>query len=311
MAFLGVDVGGSNSRSAWLPATAAAPGRADGVQPAVVGADAAVPQLAAMLRQLAPDQAMVQQAVLAIAGAGERELAAALTSGLQRAGIGFPLCIVGDVLAASAAALAEHPGVLLWSGTGSFAVARGRDGSLVRVGGRGFLLGDQGSAYDLVRRAAAVVVLAADALAPPTALTAALTQAFSAPSPQRLGAVLQRLDTAAVARQLAVVLEVAAGGDEVANQVLLDGAAALAVLAQAAARQADLDRRDLPVALGGGVLLAVPGYAALVRERLAGCGFAAPTEVGELAAAGGAARLAEALHLHRQPLASWVQHVAL
>jgi ribosome-associated protein len=128
--------------------------------------------------------------------------------------------VVGDVLAAAAAALAEGPGLLVWSGTGSFAIARAANGELHRIGGRGYLLGDQGSGYDLVRAPPRPCCCAIDDLGPATALTAALTKAFGAPAPQRLGAVLQRLDSGEVAQRLPVVLAVAAAGDPVANEVL-------------------------------------------------------------------------------------------
>ncbi|MCA8951600.1 MAG: ATPase, partial [Planctomycetes bacterium] len=263
MICLGLDVGGTSCRAEWWPAGARPCGVAPGVQPAVQGVDAAVAGLLRVLRELVGAEAPAA-AVVAMAGAGDPRIANEIRAGLGAAGIGFPVAVVGDVLAAAAAALGEAPGVLLWSGTGSFAVARGADGVLHRVGGRGYLLGDQGSGYDLVRRAAAAVVLALDGLGPATALTGALTGAFGAASPARLGAVLQQLPTGAVAAELPVVLRVAAAGDAVAGEVLAQGAEALALLAAAAARSAGLEPRGLASHLGGGVLLHVPAIAELV-----------------------------------------------
>jgi N-acetylglucosamine kinase-like BadF-type ATPase len=50
-------------------------------------------------------------------------------------------------------AAGEGPAIVLIAGTGSAAVGRGADGRIARVGGHGPLLGDEGSAYDIGRRA--------------------------------------------------------------------------------------------------------------------------------------------------------------
>ncbi|MFY9343176.1 MAG: BadF/BadG/BcrA/BcrD ATPase family protein, partial [Planctomycetota bacterium] len=232
-------------------------------------------------------------------------------AGLRAAGITFPVAVVGDVLAAAAAGLADGPGVLLWSGTGSFAIARATNGELHRVGGRGYLLGDQGSGYDLVRRAAAAALLAVDGLGPPTAMTALLTVAFGAPSPQRLGAVLQQMLPGQVAARLGVVLGAAEGGDAVANDVIEAGIEGLAMLANAAVRSAGLDWRGLAVAFGGGVLLQAPAISERLRARLATFGAASPRTIAPRAAATGAAWLAAGWHQRQSPQQEWVARVAL
>lgn len=308
--FLGLDVGGSHCRIAWWPVGTRPDDSAVAVQPAVHGLDATVRGLATALAAASCDGAP-DAAVCALAGVGDAAMRKAIAHGLTAAGIAFPVAIVGDVLAGAAAALAEGPGVLLQAGTGSFAIARAAHGELVRVGGRGYLLGDQGSGYDLVRRAAAAALLAVDDLGPATALGEALVAAFGAPSPQRLGAVLQGLDTGQVAARLPAVLAVAAAGDAVANDVLAAGAEALAMLAVAVARRADLDLRDLPITFGGGVLLGAEGYRELVADRLGALGARPPQLLDARAAARGAAWLAGEWFARRQPAAGWVDHVAL
>ncbi|MBK8096808.1 MAG: hypothetical protein IPK26_06855 [Planctomycetes bacterium] len=309
MGYLGLDVGGSRCRFEWLPAIPP-PADAAGVQPAVVGDEATIAALAARLMG-ATRERTPEAAVCALAGVGERATADRLTAGLQASGIAFPVAVVGDVLAAAAGALGDGPGVLLWAGTGSFAMARGADGRLVRVGGRGFLLGDQGSGYDLVRRAAAAALLALDGLGPETALGQALVAAFGAPSVARLGAVLQRLDTGAVAQRLGVVLEVAARGDAVAQAVLEEGMQALVLLLLAAVRQAGLGDPALPVTLGGGVLVGNAALREPVVDKLRLFTSASPQLADDRAAARGAARLAMAWHRRERPLCQWVDHVAI
>jgi N-acetylglucosamine kinase-like BadF-type ATPase len=59
-------------------------------------------------------------------------------------------------------ATGDGPAIVLIAGTGSSVVGRGRDGQIARVGGHGPLLGDEGSAYDVGRRAAIAALREAD-----------------------------------------------------------------------------------------------------------------------------------------------------
>lgn len=310
MAFLGLDVGGTRCRYEWWPLGEHAGGDAVGVQPVVHGVDTAIERLAVVLREAAavtPPAAVVA----ALAGAGDVTTAVALRDGLAAAGIDFPVTVVGDVLAAAAAALRDGPGVLVCSGTGSFAVARDAAGHLERVGGRGYLLGDQGGGYDLVRRAAAAVLMAVDGLGPATDLTEALTLAVGASTPERIGARLQELDTAGVARHVPVVVAAAACGDAVAAEVLEQGAESLAMLANAAARSAGLELRGLRVSLGGGVLRNVPALTERLAQRLDSLGVVSTALLDDRAAAIGAAWLAHGASAGLEPQAAWVRRVAL
>jgi glucosamine kinase len=308
--YLGLDVGGTKCRWQWLPSNRPG-GSAPGVQPAVHGEAAAIAALAAALRTALGDGGPPAACVIGMAGAGDRALAGRIEDGLRRQGITCPLAVVGDVLAAVAGSLADGSGVLVQAGTGSFAVARAASGELHRAGGRGYLLGDQGSAYDLVRRAAAAVVLAADGLGPATALTDALVRAFGAPSALRLGACLQQLDTGAVAAHVQRVLEAAAAGDEVSTAVLDEGMEALAMVANAAVRAAGLEWHGIAVTFGGGLLLGAPAVADLLSKRLRSLGAGPARLAAEDAAVCGAAALALALAERREPLASWVAHGAV
>lgn len=306
--FLGLDIGGTHCRSEWEPAGLIPGGDGQGMQPAVHGQHATVTALQQTLEQAFAMQTPLAT-VCALAGVGDRASSDSLRSALAARGLQGRIAIVADLLAATAAALPDGPGVLLWAGTGSFAVARSVTGELVRVGGRGYLLGDAGSGYDLVRRAAQAVLAAVDGMGPSTLLTGRLGAVFDA-RPARLGATLQRLDSATVAAQSPVVFAVAAAGDAVARDVVQQSAAALAQQALAAARHAGLEA-DIDLAVGGGVLAGNASYAACVSELLAAQGFRAPRLLDGRAAARGAARLARAWHEGAQPLCGWVEHVAL
>lgn len=310
MVYLGLDCGGTRTRFGFWPQDAARAGATDGVQPAAQGVEVAARALVERLR-LACADAVPEAAVAAIAGAGDPAIRQRLAEAVAQAGFAFPFAVVGDTLAGAAAALGDGPGLLVFAGTGSFAVARAADGSLHRTGGRGHLLGDQGSGYDLVRRAAAAVVLAVDGLAEETSLTDALVAHFAAPSPQRLGAVLQQRSQAEVAAALPVVLHCAARGDGAAQNAIDEGMAMLAMVANAAVRQAELDWRGLPVFLGGGVLLGSEDLRELLCQRLSTFGAGAVALVDGDAAATAAARLAAAWHQRTAPMCRWVDDGSL
>ena len=243
-------------------------------------------------------------AVAGIAGAGDPSVRSRLQEEARTADL--TLRVTGDLEVAAAVSLRDGPGVALWSGTGSFAVGRDADGNLVRVGGRGPWLGDQGSGFDLVRRAAAAAVRAADELGPATELGVSLADHFGVRAVERLGGVLARQPVREVAAALPVVAACAGEGDAVAQAVLERGARELVGLAEGVAGRLGVALPTLSVTLGGGVL----DHCALVKdavtEVLRECGFGDVSGVPR-PSAHGAALLAHAFHQEIAPLCSWVR----
>jgi len=312
MNFLGLDVGGSKCRYEWWPRGNAPGGDAETAQPAVHGVDAAVTALERAIVAATSAHARPQAVVCAVAGGGDRAMATRMSAALRQR-LELPVAVVGDAVAAAAAGLRDGPGIALWSGTGSFAVARGPGGELARAGGRGFAFGDEGSGYDLVRRAIIGVLRAVDGRGRATALTDDLTQAFDAPSPDRLGAVAQRLSPAEVAGRLPVVLDAFERDDWLAADVLMGGMRQLVEVGEAARKRVALEVGDgLRVALGGGVLRSATLREGLLRLLQAALGCAVEAhEVSAEAAALGAAWLAAGWQEGEQPQHRWVEDVAL
>jgi N-acetylglucosamine kinase len=82
-----------------------------------------------------------------------------------------PLVRVCTDLDLTLEATGDGPAIVLIAGTGSSVVGRGLDGRIARVGGHGPLLGDEGSAYDVGRRAAISALREADLGKPNSPLT--------------------------------------------------------------------------------------------------------------------------------------------
>lgn len=310
VSFLGLDIGGSKTRYEWWPAGAADGGVADPVHPAVD--DDLTAKLATVL--LGITDTPPEAAVVAMAGVD------ALTKKILRErlpghGVTYPVAIVEDTLAAAAAAgLRDAPGLLLWSGTGSFALARGADGQLARVGGRGFAFSDEGSGYDLVRKAVIAVLHAIDGRGRETLMVETLTAAFHAGSPQRLGGVVQRLRPREVASRLSVVLDAYARDDWAAADVLENGMFQLTQLGIAAWKKVGgTPEPGVRVAYGGGVL----EHNEVVRgglERTLQGSFGGALQLTRLpsnAAALAAARLASGWQQGDEVAKDWLERVSL
>ncbi|WP_105972448.1 N-acetylglucosamine kinase [Streptomyces geranii] len=170
--------------------------------------------------------------------------------------LGVPCLVVGDAeLLVPAAGLDK--GVGLVAGTGSVAVGRRPDGTLVQVGGWGAALGDEGGAAGLVREAARAVWAAHDRGEAPDALAEGLVSAFGVAEVPALGAALESATdvSAEWGRHAPVLFEAAAKGSLIADEVIAEGGRSLASLVVL------LAGRGVPVddvVVSGGTVLAQP-----------------------------------------------------
>ncbi len=303
--FLGLDAGGTRTRWVLLDAQerVLTSGETAPIQAAVQGVDAAAEALAGALAEILAAIDPGQRpgvTVAGVAGAGAVAVRHALAAAAP-----VPLHVTGDAALVAALALADTPGVAVWSGTGSFVIARDDEGRLHRAGGRGPLLGDEGSGYDVVRRAAVAVVRAIDGVGLKTALAPALADFFDVEEPAHLGACMQRLSSGRVAAAMPLVAEIADTGDPVAARVIEQAAQELVALAVSIAARAGLSVERDYICFGGGAVRCVPRYARCLQDVLVAAGFRAPQLAGDDPAIG-AARLARAIDAHREPLCEWV-----
>ena len=179
--------------------------------------------------------------------------------------------VCNDAVIALAAGLRGRrgPGVVVISGTGSVVYGTDAAGRTGRAGGWGPFLGDEGSGYDIGRRALIAVVRADDGRDRPTNLTALARQELGFDRPEDLiGMVYGHggqppMEKHAVARLTGIVALAAADGDPVAVKILEEAAAQLAQGVAAVARQLGFGAvlggtagSALPVVVTGGVFRA-------------------------------------------------------
>jgi N-acetylglucosamine kinase-like BadF-type ATPase len=159
-------------------------------------------------------------------------------------------------------------GVVLIAGTGSIALGHNASGATARAGGWGHLMGDEGSGYDIGRRALQAAAHAADGRGPATALLDAFMHHWEVSRPLDMIAHAYRsTDKAAVAELTSIVFATATAGDTVARLIVADAAGELASAAIAAGNQLALPG-DLPLALTGGLLTGNADFRRSVLRRI-------------------------------------------
>jgi N-acetylglucosamine kinase-like BadF-type ATPase len=263
---VGVDAGGTGSRAVVVRDGAVVERRDLGPLNVLLHADA-VDRLADLLAQIGASAAGLGLAgIRSAAHAGQ-------VAGELTARTGARVAVGDDTDAALAGAFAGGPGVVVIAGTGSGAAGRDGTGRAVRVGGHGFLLGDEGGGYWIGREAVRAALRGDDRTGPPTALGAMVRRAFGEVERE----VHQRpADRQLLARLVPGVAIAARGGDPEATRILTEAAAHLVELAVAVQKRLG----PLPIAGVGGIF-----RCAAVRDAFtAATGAVPPAEPPELGA---------------------------
>jgi glucosamine kinase len=259
MIFVGVDAGGTRARCAAISSTGTVIGRVTGPGANVHrhGPQASGRSLVGLVRAAlgdTPPGAPVYAAVCA-AGLDTKEVEAALADGLREAAPDIDWSLANDAMGAWMGAFGTgSSGVVAISGTGSVAFAR-NGAREARAGGWGALLGDEGSGYDIGRRALIAVLRQHDRVGPPTALSGPVLRQLGLTEPQSIIDHMHfRMQPSDVAALAPVVLRHASAGDPVAERIVEAAAAALVEFAGAAAAAVRGEGDPpTPFALVGGV----------------------------------------------------------
>lgn len=269
---VGVDAGGTTTVAAAQTARGVAIARAEGANPTVRGRDAASATIVRVVREAtggrAPDSVYV-----GAAGAGGAVTAAALRAELQSAfGPAATVFVADDVRIALRAAIPEGPGVVLVAGTGSVAYAEAGDRTL-RVGGAGWLLGDDGSGFALGLAALRTCMRSFDERLPAGALAALVARSFDAADREALLARVHdgaAIDVARIAALARPVVALASDGDRAATKLVQGASVELADLVRVAVRRIGLAEASPRAALVGGLLRENSVLTFLLETRLVG-----------------------------------------
>ena len=260
MAFLGIDAGASATKWALLEGDVVI---ASGRQPAMdahLYRDESVARLREVVRGISDATAKfkIEKILMGITGFSpatdfqkyfSEEFAA-------------PITVISDIELAYRANFGDKEGVLIYAGTGAVAFTIGKNGETLRIGGWGYLLGDEGAGYWMGREAirAAMLFIDAEVKPEPKTLESQILVAMGANDWTSVKSFVYGKDRAEIASLSRVVADCAEGGD----------VNAIAITKQAAHHLADLvhrteeitGREKLSVKFAGGVSQIVP----VVRE---------------------------------------------
>jgi glucosamine kinase len=184
---------------------------------------------------------------------GDRETFAALLR--ESAGVACPVDAGNDAEVALVGSLGDTEGLLLISGTGSIAYGRARDGTQVRSGGWGHLLGDEGSAYRVARDAVARSLRSIEGRDLPTSLMDEALSFFGGAEPADIiRPFYVDFDKATIARFARVVGQARDRGDELARDLFDKAAIDLADLVASVHARIGSRLQRKRLALRGGLL---------------------------------------------------------
>jgi N-acetylglucosamine kinase-like BadF-type ATPase len=211
----------------------------------------------------------IRHMVIGAAGISNPAIPGRLTAAFRSHGYSGPLRIIGDQEAALHGAFGGGPGLLLIAGTGSACFGRSASGETGRAGGFGHLIDDEGSAYSISRRLLSAAVRAWDGREPPTAISRLLHERHKLSGPGDIvgftyGPYTGKKEIAALAP---ILEEACALGDQTAQNIAAESAAALVELVAALAGRLALAAG--PLTLSGSVLLRNPYVRAAFDRELA------------------------------------------
>jgi N-acetylglucosamine kinase-like BadF-type ATPase len=174
------------------------------------------------------------------------------------------ILITHDAMTALAGAMAGEPGVVAIGGTGSIAFGENDGRETARAGGWGYIFGDEGGAFDIVRQAVRLVLREHEGWGARTALTPALLEACEATDANQMLHLFYKPEwpRSRVATLAKIVNRIAEEGDPLAVSVLHQAAQQLAMLAGSVRAQLWADNESVAVSWTGGVF-----ESAMVLER--------------------------------------------
>jgi N-acetylglucosamine kinase-like BadF-type ATPase len=160
-----------------------------------------------------------------------------------------------DAAIALAGATACQPGIVVIAGTGSMAFGMNQLGEKKRAGGWGNILGDEGSAYYISRRALAAVCKAYDGRGPNTLLVDRLIEHLKL---NTFTDIVKKIyneifSPQTIAAMAPLVTETAKSGDPVSIGILEDAAQELALMAKAVIKGLNMENEEFLVAVSGSV----------------------------------------------------------
>ncbi len=257
--YIGFDGGGTKTECALLDASGQLVSRGLGgpSNPLRIGFDKAFAGLGeaanGALSAAGVNSRQVRALCAGLAGAGRPRVVKRVMAFLVEAFAEADVHVTTDFDVALETAVGDAPGVVLIAGTGSSAYGRNAEKRTVRAGGLGPWIGDEGSAFDIGRRAVAAVARARDGLEPVTLLAELIPNALQCPTWESLTERIAEAPDEVFPRIFPLVLEAADADDPPARDILLSAAFNLSRIAGSVIQRLGLSAEKFVLAKSGGV----------------------------------------------------------
>jgi N-acetylglucosamine kinase-like BadF-type ATPase len=274
--YLGLDCGGTKTEAALVDETGrlvaqTRGGAANPLRSSFAHAFTAIDDAAARaLAAVGAEATDVRGVSAGLAGAGQvrvaKRVVAFLTTRFREAEIEA----LTDLEIALESIAPDGPAVVLIAGTGSAAFGRDGAGETARAGGWGPWFSDEGSAFDIGRRALAALARAHDAATTPDNFEQAVTASLGA---DHWDQVVDHVCRKPLERLPAVFPSVAGAadaGNQTARAVLDEAVVNLAELAGVVVRRLGLEQKEFALGRVGGVFGRSTYLDQRIEERLAG-----------------------------------------
>ena len=285
--YFGIDGGGTHSRIAVVNQELEVLGNAVGGSTNIysVSKDEVFENLSGLIdtvcERISVDRSALTAGCLGSAGLGrpgERALFQDFFNRLLSDQVPVHLCTDGEILLCGGLQALE--GFCLVAGTGSLALGRALEGPMVRAGGLGYMLGDEGSAWWIGHEAITRALRSVENRDLPTALLPSLMQACSLQEPQDFIAYAhQKAGKSEIAALAPLVTVAAVQGDALALDILQQAAWELASLVESVVKRSPgISNQEL--VLAGGVMehdaIVHKRLLAILQERLPGLSAGPP-----------------------------------
>lgn len=215
------------------------------------------------------DAGDVRAVCAGIAGAGRPRVARRIAAYLTRA---FPHAVIRvttDIEIALEGAIGQGQGIVVVAGTGSAVCGRNGEGKTARAGGWGPWIGDEGSAYEIGRRAVEAALRARDRLGPATALSEKILLSSEVRDWDVLIERIAKRPDNVFPKLFPVVLEAAEAGDSVAREILAGAMKSLAEMVKSVVDALGLSGQSFALAKSGGMFGRSAQFDSDLDQRLA------------------------------------------
>jgi len=188
-----------------------------------------------------------------LAGTGDPAIKERMRTSLKNLFPESQVVVLTDLEAALAAA-GEGPAIVVVAGTGSGAIGRDVQNQTYRAGGYGPLSSDEGSAFDIGRRAIAAAMRQREQNGVDSVLGTQILELFQADSWATLQQHAQTAPDEVFPRIFPTIAAVADAGDAVACEILMQAASNLSSLVAEVANRLELREQQFSLAKTGGLI---------------------------------------------------------